>query len=978
MGTGLVQPTEREWNAAIIEWYFGRHMNGRPVYLSVDDASLKLIASAKGWDSSDAIASLRNSLGPYLDQGRPFDYWDDAADRWAKRGAADAPPFVHVLALTVLPFTERRGTDTLAGYYRPLFEILGISDSPVRREDYRLHVPELWKWLGKWLGMNRGMFGLPTARPGSHATEYFGYSRSQAIVRSSDRAAFIDFFEQAGYRPGETVPADLLLARFERWVRHGASDRLRQALTDDAHRAALSSIVLHDLETWSGESRDEDFRRVLRIVPRLNAARRTATVVLRCPPNFPGIMQGDRVVAPPGQDRVFADVVVRWLPENRRENLSFGAETLQFRHSEVHAFEEDPILGGYTAVDRLTLGRSGWLAVSDTASTSLRYLSTARLSSETWASLPGWQIFRNVKLDPYAVDLPPALAGVAPPSGLRAELRGGLPLGSRRYLEGGSPDLVVPECPVPLEVKLDGVVAASVQPDKQTVVRFSDRSLPVGAHSIEVGDQVLRFQIEAHQREKECVDPICHVVLEDPPTVLDLCRVSETIEDDVVVTGARIRRRTSLAPTDSECYPPATDGWMVFASDGISTVLPASPPWLSAIDQTSCCMPFDDLEALAGHSIAWVARVMARRVLVRRAVASKGVEQDAGATRCFGSRTVLVRESDLNEWSIFARDFLSTAAAPLFDSQSRPTTPAGLRKEQPTLDRILAWCSQRLDDSIEHFVETCQWLDGSWGDPKSAYRALRSLNRLGHIEVDWHHRRWSICPPAIVAPVNAGGLAFHVGQRLEGTVERLEELITSHDLDAVVLTAAQQVSGPVALLIRAGTRQDLQTLGALAGLPVRIDAAGDLGRLLPTVDRMVQRGRINGGFERRRISIGPDGPIFTPQLDDAWNGSYEHDAFGPMIYSISESNLDDARYLVDRSTAIWYALRRERSYPVDYDATSQTLTVSTKFGLPLLHERALILSTGLLPRVERQNGSHYYVYENVIPSLAGRVREVLT
>ena len=89
------------------------------------------------------------------------------------------------------------------GYYRPLFSVLRISDTLERREDYRLHVPPLWMWLNRWLKSKDGLFGLPTAAGGSYSTAYLGWSRSQAVVRSVDRAAFIDFFEQIGYRPGE-------------------------------------------------------------------------------------------------------------------------------------------------------------------------------------------------------------------------------------------------------------------------------------------------------------------------------------------------------------------------------------------------------------------------------------------------------------------------------------------------------------------------------------------------------------------------------------------------------------------------------------------------------------------------------------------------------------------------------------------------------------------------------------------------------
>lgn len=968
-----------QWNAAIFDWYFGSHVANRPVYLSVDDAALRLIASNRSWDSVDPVAELRAALRIYLEQDRPFGYWDRLAQRWEHDGGMAPPPFVHLLALTVLPASERRNDDSAGGYYGPLFSILGIADTAARREDYRWNVPSLWRRLGKWLDSRGGSFGLPTAREGSHATAYLGWSTSQAIIRSADRAAFIDFFEQAGYRPGEHVSGELLLARFERWSSQSRiSERARRALTDPVLRSAFAEILRHDLATWTGEARDDDFRPVLRVLPRLNARRQSVTAVLVCGEAFGGLTVGGSVVADPGDHSVFLQIPITLQPKVWRQNFEVDGTRLQLRHAPVLAFEEDMRMGGYTAVDRMTDGRTAWLAIADSENEVVDYLRARRHRLERWDSLPNWQIVRDVRIEPEARrSAPGALQSVLPALGVRATLRGGLALGNRRYMPGGAPDLVVPESPLPVGVHLDDQHIASSRESHDLVLRLASVAASVGRHSIEVGDQSIHFEIEDHTAANPSFDPLCHVVLPNPPTLLNLCAENLTLPDEQTISGATIRFRTEHEPVTS--LRPAVEGWVLFGPNGESTSLPAHPAWLDAIDQTSCHFAFDDLAASAIHPVLWVARVMSGRVHISLANHAPTDEVDVEPLECFGERRVLLPRELVTPWTEFRSGFVeSKVAFPGVGDAARQTDRGSTGSEYPSADQMLEWCSTRCAGSIATFVETYQWLTDTWHDRSRAYRVLRNLNRLGHVEVDWHGQRWTITRPIVVQPFNSGGLAFLTGQRSARLGEVLDALVVDLDLDAVLTTAKQFVEAPRLIAIRSSGREQLQSLAVTAGLDFVANLSSALGELLPTVDRMVRRGRAPGGFERRRISIGDRGLELTPEFDDSWNGSYEHDSFGPMVYSIKESALDDDLYLVDRSTAVWYALRAQGKYPVKYDEASRVLAVRADFGLPLLHERAMIMASGLLPSIERLGDHRHYVYRNVSPTLASHLKETLT
>ncbi len=966
------------WNRALFDWYFGSHMAGRPVYLSFDEAAALAIAEANGWDSSDPVGDLSTCLRPTLDRAQPFSYWMWAAEKWKANGSTAPPPYLHVLALTVLPATIRKLAGSTGGYYPPLFRVLGIEDRPERRENYQENVPRLWVALAKWLEANGGRHGLPTARAGTHAFAYLGWSRSQALIRSADRVAFIDFFEQVRYRPGDDPPRQLLLARFERWAtRVSVSSRIRDALSDQERRSALSDVLAHDLATWVGESRDEDFRQILRLVPRLNASRRSLTTALLCPRGFRGLVEGDEVVAMPGDDRSLFQRHITLEPSTRRETLTVAGQRLQFRHRLVHVFEEDQILGGYTAVDRVTAGRSAWFAVAASVRDALAYLTARGGTATEWPSLPGWTIVRDVRLDASEADqAPSSLVDVMPPLGLRASLEGGLHLGDRHYLTGAAPDLVIPASPVAITVRLNGQSISQVAIDQPASIGLAPLAESPGDYVLDVGDQRLRFAVEPPGRAEHADQVLHHVLLRDPPTLLGLDSLDRVLAGEVGLSGAAIGDEDSN-PADEPSWSPPTDGWLAISPTGAATYLPPAPDWMTRIGQGACHLARSDLEATVGHPVAWVVRIMRTKAHVRFVNGLSGVEERVEPVPMLGARAMLVPADQVSAW----QEHIACHGPPS-DREPLPSLPPwdALPPERTgslQFDRALHWCSERTEGTVADFVDAYRWLHRG-ADAPAAYLALRTLSRLGDLEVDWHNRRWSTTPTRIVVPQGAGGLAFMVGRRPASLIDELKGLIDRLDLEIVVTTATHPTDGPTIPLVRAGSRAELLELALAAGIPCVIDAATRLAALLPTLDCMVRTGRIPTGFERRKILVTAAGYTTKPAYDDQWHGSYEHDSYGPTIYSFRDDAHDDRTYLLDRSTALWHELRRQHLCPIDYHATQRTLHVPRSLGLPLLHERALILATGFLPSLTRVGGVPHLTYQNIPPHLAARVKETLS
>ena len=231
---------QQAWNRAILDWYFAEHVAGRPVYLSVDDGALKLIASAQRWDLADPASDLTASLRTYLDQTRPFRYWDAVAERWEQAGSRYPRHPCSRLGADGVACSERRDALSGAGYYPPLFDVLGIADTPARREDYRWNVPSLWRRLATWLQSQSGHYGLPTATEGTYSAAYLGWSRSQAII-AQRRSSGVHRLLRAGRlqtRRERFCLALVAAGDSNRWcTRSRVSDRVRQALADAVLRS---------------------------------------------------------------------------------------------------------------------------------------------------------------------------------------------------------------------------------------------------------------------------------------------------------------------------------------------------------------------------------------------------------------------------------------------------------------------------------------------------------------------------------------------------------------------------------------------------------------------------------------------------------------------------------------------------------------------------------------------------------------------
>ena len=132
------------------------------------------------------------------------------------------------------------------------------------------------------------------------------------------------------------------------------------------------------------------------------------------------------------------------------------------------------------------------------------------------------------------------------------------------------------------------------------------------------------------------------------------------------------------------------------------------------------------------------------------------------------------------------------------------------------LDLLLRWMSLRGVGSWKGFKDACEWL---LGDERHTTPAsmMRTLESLGHVEMDWSRGHWTIAPTVLVALPGAGIHAVLAGRR-GPQIEMLLDELDDGGLD-VVVERSPQADAPTAVFIGAAAWQDLVEAARQLGVP---------------------------------------------------------------------------------------------------------------------------------------------------------------
>jgi hypothetical protein len=636
------------WNRTLAEHFFATREAATPVYLSVDDALLAdLLASRTKVAVAPPAAAddFRAAIRSVVFGRNPFDGVASRARQWRRKGAVGTPPFIAVLAATVLAASRmNRSEDTTLGrfsYYGPLRDLLGLYEGLGMPDGYDVIVPTLWDHLKWWLiEHERGHRGLPSAIP--HPTQVnIGWSLSQAVLVGSDRVQVGLFLSTIGAQPGDSVPEAELLARFQEWVRlNRPSPRIQRALASPQLRPILASILQQELTHYDGLPRNAAGLPCVPLSLTTEAGGFPYGIAARVPSHLrleSLSLNGDVIRVPSGAE---------WLPlappdqkvtPGTALELAADAATLILPARDLYVLQANDLVGKWTSVNTAEVGVPHRVLVKNAYAAQAEAVMLACGSDSVRQPRrvqvpPGWTLFSGYTPTRSAT-VPGVVGPLAPLHQQLARLSGGLRIdgGRQTFLLGYAPDLVLPATPGdhPRTVTINGVPLPPVYPaaTDTITIRLADLVHSVGEHQIEVGNRKLVFTLVERYRESVALP-----LLALPPRSDKLATIPSRMQNTV-----RLSARAPWLPPGhlsgsffgSYHRDPLPSmsllriGGSIYALGGnrlAAQLVPEVPAWIATMDHVPHAIDVEPLLDALPFQALWVLQVTSsRNARVRRA-----------------------------------------------------------------------------------------------------------------------------------------------------------------------------------------------------------------------------------------------------------------------------------------------------------------------------------------------------------------------
>jgi hypothetical protein len=510
-----MEPDEPAWSHVLRSWFFRPDLAGRSAYLAVDQETLSAIAAEWGFTSSDPAESLSRAVRYRVSAGAPLSPWVAEAIQWRRTGCESDPPFLAVLAVTVLAATIVDDVNDRS-YYRRLNGLLGLNGAAMPR-DFDSDIQQLWTYLNDWLtAKHHGLLGTATAtNVGGQAN--VGWAQSQILLRTTDRIKLPLFFTELGLQPGQTVDGDLLVSRLRSWSADGRtmSRRLGIVLQDPRLSELLADTLHSELVHWDGTLRDQGGRVALRLMLAFHERSARLQIASQVPDDLSGTIWSvetpdagevkleltasvePQLLAIPVAASVLEGIPLHARPGTGpdREPPGFAEGNMRAElalvlpNRDVHLLSPDDRLARWVEVPVALLNRPHLILVrSGSVSAAQRIMS--QLSSQGVQYFrrihkpAGWEAFKFTPGRYQAITGP--LAALSPRGNELSAMDGGLPISKRKriYLRPGAPDLVQDLQEKAPSVLVDGTEVIS---QDQARLRLADLHLAAGIHSVAIG-----------------------------------------------------------------------------------------------------------------------------------------------------------------------------------------------------------------------------------------------------------------------------------------------------------------------------------------------------------------------------------------------------------------------------------------------------------------------------------------------------------
>lgn len=506
-----------QWNEALCNWFFRPDLAGQPVYLSCDPSVPAEIAQTQGWLLPDPLEDLLAAVKQRVGHREPLDPWVRDAVRWRGAGADGNPPWVAVLAVTVLAAAgggraecERALHDR--SYYTPLRRLLGLPDGAQPRS-FDSDISVLWKNLNNWLDDDlSGARGVSTASATKHLPNV-GWALSQTLLSAAERSRLPEFFRAIAARPGEDIDAGVLLASYVRWAsRHSGQAALLAALRKATAAADMLGAVLHHtLCSWDGRSRDERGRVTLPLLLGYHSARAALQIVSRVGSGLDRqrLIIGDKQVLlgdveeyfllPVDPAKALAGHQILGTLSGRDSAVGTHELRMQLHSADLHVLASNVELAMWVEVHAASFGQEHVVIVrehaAEAAEKAMADLGGGAIRLTRIRLPPGWCAYQHFE-PTHITKLPSSLTALLPSGAQLAHLDGGLPvdLRSRTWLTCGPPDLILPGLgePHPHTLQLNGQELGWPVTGR---LSLRGMSLPEATHEVIVAGRNLRFTL---------------------------------------------------------------------------------------------------------------------------------------------------------------------------------------------------------------------------------------------------------------------------------------------------------------------------------------------------------------------------------------------------------------------------------------------------------------------------------------------------
>lgn len=285
-------------------------------------------------------------------------------------------------------------------------------------------------------------------------------------------------------------------------------------------------------------------------------------------------------------------------------------------------------------------------------------------------------------------------------------------------------------------------------------------------------------------------------------------------------------------------------------------------------------------------------------------------------------------------------------------------------------DDLLRWVSEAGAGSWERLRDVCAYVTQKHGLERRPWTLATELSALGHIDVDWRTRSWSVASPAINIVPGLGLCGVLTGSRPFYVDRRFEEV--TDDLDVYPFEVAQ-APAPAAKYAKCASVDVAERVAAGMRALLVIDPAGSLTAALRPVDEEPIEAAPEPSLEEARRF---DPTTFRWELDHGRRtGLYRIDLHGRPVHR----RLDEygSWWAIDLAAGQFLTLRDQaepavRWRPARGDVPAR-FDVRRELSLPVLAERAATICSGLVPQVE----GDWRRYRNVRRDIAERIASAL-